>query len=361
MATTVQLKPQPVNKTVVFYSPIEGDDVLVRTGVIDDKSSFYHAFLHAYSKDYTTMDLKKRAKFAKRLEASNELSQSEWEKKNNGTLAAEGFLDHLSSITTSFYKHLNDSSRTAGSAKKAVSILTKNDPEKLSLYSTISDLLPLKECLSSIIPDTKKRCVSSNINRCKEVFQDRALSWLKDDETFRSLSEEKRAYIRTHVGIMFRVLAEECKNYVFYKFKTQNEVSKNDEIVKKVSNMFARDIYFLDSSRKMPFLTDKNNLKGRKSVILMDVGDNRYETVGKLLPANKVQREFDPSDPLIDKMSLLLKHPDEVGSIYPELEKYVLPQRNSSPSCSSSSMSSERSFSEYSEDDEDYSDDSDQE
>lgn len=36
-----QIKQIPVNKTVVFWSPIEGEDVLVRTGIIKEGNSFY--------------------------------------------------------------------------------------------------------------------------------------------------------------------------------------------------------------------------------------------------------------------------------------------------------------------------------
>ena len=47
-----KLKILPVDKTVVFWSPIEGDDVLIRTGTIPDGSCFFHSLLHAYSKEY---------------------------------------------------------------------------------------------------------------------------------------------------------------------------------------------------------------------------------------------------------------------------------------------------------------------
>ena len=42
----------PVNKTVVFYSPIEGKDVFVRTGTMEGGNSLIHCLLHACSKDY---------------------------------------------------------------------------------------------------------------------------------------------------------------------------------------------------------------------------------------------------------------------------------------------------------------------
>ena len=52
MSEFENLQLLPVNKTVVFYSPVEGKDVLVRTGTIGEGSCFYHALLHAYSLEY---------------------------------------------------------------------------------------------------------------------------------------------------------------------------------------------------------------------------------------------------------------------------------------------------------------------
>jgi ribosomal protein S17E len=60
------LSPLPVKKTVVFYSPFEGDDVLVRTGIIEgQENTMIHAILHAYSKDYSSVDTKRKIKMAK--------------------------------------------------------------------------------------------------------------------------------------------------------------------------------------------------------------------------------------------------------------------------------------------------------
>ena len=57
----------PVNKTVVFYSPIEGKNVLVRTGTIGDGSCFFHALLHSYSNDYRSMNQEGRKNFCQKI------------------------------------------------------------------------------------------------------------------------------------------------------------------------------------------------------------------------------------------------------------------------------------------------------
>jgi hypothetical protein len=50
-----QLSILPENKTSVFYSPVEGPNVLVRTGTSSD-NSFLHSILQASSKDYSKLD-----------------------------------------------------------------------------------------------------------------------------------------------------------------------------------------------------------------------------------------------------------------------------------------------------------------
>ena len=86
------LKIIPVNKTVVFYSPIEGEDVLVRTGVISEGSSFFHALLYAYSKEYVSMNKKERTKYIHKLKASL-----------IGKVNKENFYDSTESIITLKY------------------------------------------------------------------------------------------------------------------------------------------------------------------------------------------------------------------------------------------------------------------
>ena len=56
------LKILSPNKTVVFYSPIEGDDILVRTGILEDECNFLHCILYSYSSDYINMEEKERKK-----------------------------------------------------------------------------------------------------------------------------------------------------------------------------------------------------------------------------------------------------------------------------------------------------------
>jgi hypothetical protein len=64
------LHPVSPNKTVVFYTPFEGEDVIVRTGVLQEKNPLLHAVLHGYSKKYAMSDKQKRIRIAKKLEVN---------------------------------------------------------------------------------------------------------------------------------------------------------------------------------------------------------------------------------------------------------------------------------------------------
>ena len=39
------LTPLPYNKTVILYTPLEGSDIIARTGISEDTDSFFHCLL----------------------------------------------------------------------------------------------------------------------------------------------------------------------------------------------------------------------------------------------------------------------------------------------------------------------------
>ena len=91
-----------------------------------------------------------------------------------------------------------------------------------------------------------------------------------------------------------------------------------------ISDRFNRDIYFLDGNTRLPYRdASHQNLKGRKSIIIMWVDGVHYEIVGRLLSGNRIQREFTHDDQLIKKLNTLLTRPHEVAESYPELIPYI--------------------------------------
>ena len=84
----------PPNKTVVFRTPIEGEDVIVSTGCSSEFSSFFQCVLHSYS---NSMKEKARTKhlcrFQEKLACKKD--RKSCEKIDNGFLAKTAFKEKI--------------------------------------------------------------------------------------------------------------------------------------------------------------------------------------------------------------------------------------------------------------------------
>ena len=102
------IKILPTNKTVVLYSPLEENEVLVRTGTIGDGSCFFHSILHAYSKKYALMDNDERCAFVHHLRTSmaGNIDKDKWEALGDGLISKIQFQEKMNSIISCFYKFI---------------------------------------------------------------------------------------------------------------------------------------------------------------------------------------------------------------------------------------------------------------
>ena len=121
-----QIKELPVNKTVVFCSPLEGSDVLVRTGTISENSFFLHAFLHGFSKDYINMKKDERIRFTRRLKASmsGKLDIDAWEENGDGIIAKIPFIEIFFELINNFidflYSYEDESIKIKGRCNRRI-------------------------------------------------------------------------------------------------------------------------------------------------------------------------------------------------------------------------------------------------
>jgi hypothetical protein len=94
--------------------------------------------------------------------------------------------------------------------------------------------------------------------------------------------------------------------------------------IELVSDMLDVDLYFLDANTRLPYRgIGIENIKGRKSVIVIWVRHCHYECGGLLVASNSVKRCFDPDDPLILKFKAFLYDSKSVISDYPELVEFL--------------------------------------
>ena len=321
-----KLKQLPVNKTVVFRSPIEDDDVLVRTGVVSDSSSFFHSIMHAYSKEYSSTDEKGRVKLVRRLRSSlaGKIDRESWEEMDGGLIAKIPFQENVSDIILNCYRFLTDDQKARGvSTHRVIKSLIKDDENILESYKLITKLIPYKTLENNILQYayTKTEKIS---DLCDEIIfkVNYYLKTKKDilQDNFIFLSDITNNFIE---AVLQEAQDEAFKNYVEGSNNLTDSI--NTYTVNIVSKRFNRDIYFLDGKHRLPYNNSSSteHIKGRKSIVLIWLGGDKYEVVGRLLPGNSIQRDFDHDDIIIEKLYTFLVKPEELSEKFYNLVQYL--------------------------------------
>lgn len=329
---TLQLLP--ANKTVVFYSPVEGKDVLVRTGTIGEGSCFYHALLHAYSKEYVSMDIKGRKKFVQRLRSSMALKvgKNRWESLSNGLIAKIPFQESINEILNDFYRFISrgKTGRTKSVRKVIREIIKEDNEDDIEAYKLVTEMIPLEDGFEkTILPSAYEKCSDDVISKCKKVILKTAINYYRNQ--FKELEgqlEQERIdfYISKLEKLVNSVINEaESSSYSEYIESLQDATMEVDSYtIGLISDKFNRDIYFIDARNRMPYRDGGNdNIKKRKSIIVMWTGGCHYEIVGRLLPGNIIKRDFDFNDTLIDRIYTYLYKPEKIPDKYPNLISFL--------------------------------------
>ena len=323
----------PVNKTVVFYSPIEGKDVLVRTGTISEGSCFFHAMLHSYSKDYVSMNTNGRMKFVKRLRASiaRKVDKDRWESLSNGLIAKIPFQENINGILSDFYRYIErgGSGRTK-SVRKVIREVIKDDKNDTEAYKLVTEMVPLdKGFEKSILPSAYEKCNEGKLSECKETIVEYSIRYYKKEfkKLEGQLEPERVEYYISKLKKFIQAVVEESENTAYNEYveslhDTSMEV--DSYTIGLISEKFNRDIYFIDARTRMPYRdANTENIRKRKSIIVMWTGGCHYEIVGRLLAGNRIQREFDFRDPLIKRIYTYLCKPARIPNEYPNLIPYL--------------------------------------
>ena len=307
-----------VNKSTVFYSPLENKDVLVRTGTIKDNLSLFHSISHAYSKDYISMDNTERINYV------NKLNKKNWE---NLSITTIQFQKNVNTILSDFYKFIKNNDENTESVEKIINNIvnksnTKNDIE---IYNLITEIMPInKNPYTNIINCDE----NNNINECKkkiikltlDLYIKKFNKLITKDGVF--LEKNKISlYIKKFEKLITEIV-NEAENYTYTKYINEQP---DTQTIQFISDKINRDIYFIDSTTRMPFNnhTNKKDLQKRKSIIVIHINENHYEIVGRLMPGNKIQREFDHTDSLIKQLYTYLCHPEKIINEYPNLVPFL--------------------------------------
>lgn len=323
------LKILPVNKTVVFYSPIEGKDVLVRTGSISDGSCFFHALLHAYSKDYVSMDQKGKMKLVKKLRASiaRKVDKERWKSLSNGFIAKIPFQENVNTILSDFYTYI---SRGKDVRTKSVRNVIRNlikEKKDLDVFKLVTEMVSLEEGFEkNILPSA---CDDSTVSDCKKTLLKSAVKYYikQFNKLEGELDKKSIDFYIYKLKELINAVVEEAEQSAYSEYIESlhnSSIDVDTYTIGLISEKFKRDIYFIDSRTRMPYLdVSKQNIKKRKAIIVMWTGGCHYEIVGRLLPGNIVEREFEYKDPLIKCIHTYIYHQEKIPDEYPNLTQFL--------------------------------------
>ncbi len=323
----------PVNDTLVFYTPMQvdlDDTTIVRTGTLGEGSCLYHSVLHACSGEYAGSSVRRRLKMVKQLRASlaGIIDQHEWEKLGRGLIARISFTENVNIILTDTYASIEGKRPTRSVSK----VLDGWDDD---LKKIITDLLPLDSGFEkTILPAAYKRSEDGGLQDCKSAMRKEVVKYLGARDDLSSLSDKKLAYLKKVVIDFTDRVTDVAETLAYNEYIAGlGDVSEtvDQKTIGLISDKFERDIYFVDGRTRMPYqnASSPDNLRGRRSVIILWVGGVHYEIMGRLVEGDygrTVQREFSPNDPLIRKFKTFLCDPERVADTYPDLVEY-LPSR----------------------------------
>lgn len=323
--------------TVSFKTPLGND--ISRTGTLGDGSCFFHSLLYGIDPEYKNASSDKKYKIVKdlRKRLSQSLDIYEWEKLGNGNLAIISYSEIYSELVTFFYNVVSDpekflkTNETNFINKKLLEILFMGkfigDYEKLFTLITVDDFEKF------ILPKSFENGIINSdsiiLSKSKDILKQRIKDKLEQGSKF---SEENIKNLANTLYEMISTISKTSKNLAYNNFSKNLESCNywvDHYLIEYISNYVDRDIYIIDDTTRMPYnLGNCDMYKGRKSVIILWIGRGHYESIGKIIDSEvkgkkEIIREFNPEDPLIQRINVILCNPKKVITDYPEFIQYL--------------------------------------
>lgn len=316
------MKPLEAGKSTIFLSPLEDDQVYVRTGV-PETDSLSHAFLLASHVKYPLASNEQKAQaielFKKRMladiDTGAETTQTVMADRSYQTISIEMFRGFVQAIAT------GKTVRSSPHVRKLVHSLVTSRTDS-SVYEIIFELVGERVI---------EACITNELNAMRvkgEFDQDRLIRMLKKKVTTAlfdlSVEQKKKDYC----GIKFERLCQEVLDATFLEVSSSLNLvaSETESLIKGVTAKTSWHLFVLETDgipRPSTFnLPDDKETKNRY-VVLVHLGGDRYELVGQLVNSNSILREFGHDHDLIHKIKAMLFFPNSIRRYYPRLSKYL--------------------------------------
>lgn len=318
MSKDFTLKPLEVNECETFSSPLEGNDVFVRTGC---KGSLFEAVLRCCDKNYIIGTENERDERVRKI-VSTIITKEVWEGVNTNT---EDLSNSVSDTIDGVYLYFeNDEEPTDKLVKKVLKKINSNK----KVYKVILGLVKSSE-IADIL---KSHCGNMSL------FQDYVINEIgqlvgEKNEIKKVSDTRRKSIIKLFEELLIHTI-KACKNTLY---KSQKHNIELDSIIPQLAEHLQRDIYVINEEQRIPIESYTNS--NEKAVIILRVEDGKYETVGRLLLHDRIQRDFLTDDVLVRKCDMFLNDVSEVREKYKELAPYTYKkeeEKNVEISCSAS-------------------------
>ena len=208
------------------------------------------------------------------------------------------------------------------SLRKIQKQITKNP-----IYDLLSEILPYDDIIKIFnINDDIVKSINNMFIDYKEIINHEIKNYLDSLEILNHIKDKTKAkFIKTNIIDIINLILDKIEYYEFNIYK--NKINLDINMVNILSNELKTDIYFIDSTNRLPFKYNKEQIyKNKKGIILLKI-QNSYETIGLLLDDNKVKREFEYNHFLLKKINTYLFDTNKIPSKYPELLQYLEPSK----------------------------------
>ena len=323
------LSPLEYNKTVILYTPLEGSDIITRTGILEKTDSFFHCLLHILSKEYIKMENKEKIKLVNKLKKSlaSKNEKENWENLSLKVINKIYFQDNLISNFKEFYNYINNKDiKLTDNINKIIKNCINNDKDK-NVYLLITQSIKLDILEKEILQKIFNNICEKNINESKQIIKKDLISYFKTIlNSFKILNEKETVFYNNYLSKLLDNiinLSEETTKLKYIKNTTKNNYI-DENIVNFISDRFNRDIYFIDSDTRIPYkISEDYKIKKRKSIILLSLHNNIYEIVGSFLHGNHIKREFNHEDNIIQNFYNYLENPTVIIKKFPKIISYI--------------------------------------
>lgn len=314
-----ELKRTQDSRTLVFYSPVEGDDVFVRSGMIKKTNdTFLHSIFYSYLENFKEFDNNKKNEIVNNFKLSI-LKPMLIESYKENYFLKKMCKKIVSNLKIVYMNKFNENNNS-----EIINYLYSYIDKKMC--NLIIELISYKDFCNEIILKSLVKFKDNNFELfCKEIYNS-ILNYVTNIEKLKKSNINKKKKFVYEVQNLIRHIINYIYNIeineYFSKYEDDN-VNNNDYYLQMICKKLKRNIFIIDQKTRMPYkILENHKLIYNKNIIVLKLIDS-FEIIGKLLEKNKIQRDFNNNNLIIKKIKNFIYQPENIRYNFPELIEFL--------------------------------------